>query len=380
VIDANVLVRAARALGVRTWAGVPCSFLGPLISTLEQSPEARWVNAVNEADAVAVACGSELAGTPAALVMQNSGLGNAVDPLTSLAHPFRIPLLLIVSVRGQPGGPADAEHHGLMGSITGGLLDLMRIPTEVLPTSDADAVAAVERAGIHLSAGRSAALLVHKGTFQARPAPIAAPPSPAPAAKIERGPTGQAHKRVEVLRALVAGARPDDIFITTTGFTSREFLGLSAPQAHFPVVGSMGCAAGLGLGLALEQPRRRVVIIDGDGSVLMRMGALAMVGQLRPPNLVHVVLDNGVYESTGNQRTLAPGVDFAGVAAATGYARVATCADTARLAEALSGTSDGPSFFHVPIAPGLGDSSPRPELPLPEVAARFRARLAERSP
>lgn len=376
MIDASVLVRAAQALGVRTWAGVPCSFLGPLISALEQAPGARWINAVNEADAVAVACGSELAGAPAALVMQNSGLGNAVDPLTSLAHPFRIPLLLIVSVRGQPGGPADAEHHNLMGSITGGLLELMQIPAEVLPATEADAVAAVERAGAHLAAGRSAALLVHKGAFLARPAPTAALPSPAPVATVERGPSEPRHKRAEVLRALVAGARPDDLFITTTGFTSREFLGLSAPQAHFPVVGSMGCAAGLGLGLALEQPRRRVIIIDGDGAVLMRMGALAMVGQLRPPNLVHVVLDNGVYESTGSQRTLSPGVDFAGVAAAAGYARAATCSDPARLASALAG--GGPAFFHVPIAPGLGDSSPRPELPLPEVAARFRARLAEK--
>jgi phosphonopyruvate decarboxylase len=267
-----------------------------------------------------------------------------------------------------------------MGRITGGLLDLMRIHAEVLPDSEAGAAAAVERAGTHLAAGRSAALLVHKGAFLARPATSAAPPLQVPAARMERVPIGQRHKRVEVLRALVAGASPGDLFVTTTGFTSREFLGLAARQAHFPVVGSMGCAAGLGLGLALELPRRRVIIIDGDGAVLMRMGALAMVGQLRPPNLVHVVLDNGTYESTGNQRTLAPGVDFAGVAAAAGYARVMACADPARLAAALSETGDGPSFFHVPIAPGLGDTSPRPELPLPEVAARFRARLSERLP
>jgi len=375
MIDASLLVDHLVSRGVRTWAGVPCSFLGPLISTLEQTPATRWINAVNEADAVALSCGAWLAGAPAAVVMQNSGLGNTVDPLTSLANAFRIPLLLIISVRGQPGGPPDAEHHGLMGRITGELLTLMEIPWEVLPTNDQEVVPVVGRALAHLAAGRSAALLVNKNTFAPRAAssPIAAPPRPP--GLLARGAPEPRHLRLDVLRALVAAARPDDLFVTTTGFTSREFLGLGATQAHFPVVGSMGCALALGLGLALERPHRRVIVIDGDGALLMRLGALTMVGQFQPSNLLHVVLDNGTYESTGNQSSLAPGVDFAGLALAAGYPRVSTVADPALVAATLQADVAGPTFIHVPITSGLGQSAPRPERPLPQVAATFRSQM-----
>jgi phosphonopyruvate decarboxylase len=132
------------------------------------------------------------------------------------------------------------------------------------------------------------------------------------------------------------------------------------------MVGSMGCAASFALGIALTQPRRRVIAIDGDGALLMRMGALATVGWERPANLVHVLLDNGLHESTGGQATVSPGVDFCALAAASGYPSAA----------ALAERGGGPRFIHVPILPGVPDRLPRPTVTPSEVAARLSAFLA----
>ena len=134
MIQAETFVQAASDHGFNLWTGVPCSYLTPFINYVIDDQSSRYVVAANEGDAVAIAAGASLAGGRAIAMFQNSGLGNAVSPLTSLTHVFQIPVLLIVTLRGEPGGPADEPQHGLMGSITTRLLELMEIPWAYFPT------------------------------------------------------------------------------------------------------------------------------------------------------------------------------------------------------------------------------------------------------
>jgi phosphonopyruvate decarboxylase len=171
-----------------------------------------------------------------------------------------------------------------------------------------------------------------------------------------------------VQRAVGAG----DLVVATTGYTGRELYALDDRPNQLYMVGSMGCAVSLGLGLALAQPSRRVIVLDGDGAALMRLGALATVGYARPANLVHVVLDNAMHESTGGQATVSDSIDFRAIAGACGYPHLARPADTEALADVLSQGGDGPVFVHMKIAPGVPEGLPRPDITPRDVAARFR--------
>jgi phosphonopyruvate decarboxylase len=166
--------------------------------------------------------------------------------------------------------------------------------------------------------------------------------------------------------------------IAATGYTGRELYALEDRSEQLYMVGSMGCAMSLGLGLALAQPKCRVIVLDGDGAVLMRMGGLATVGYERPPNLVHVLLDNQMHESTGGQSTVSHSVDFCAIAAACGYPvikRVRTPEEVAAFLEHPDGAAL--SFLHVRILPGAPEDLPRPTIKPYEVAARFRKRIKE---
>jgi phosphonopyruvate decarboxylase len=166
--------------------------------------------------------------------------------------------------------------------------------------------------------------------------------------------------------------------IASTGFAGRELYALDDRRQQLYMVGSMGCAMSLGLGLALAQPKRRVIVLDGDGAVLMRLGGLSTVGYERPANLVHVLLDNQMHESTGGQSTVSHSVDFASIAAACGYPVTARATTPEEVAAFLA--RDGApalSLLHVKIVPGAPDDLPRPTITPPEVAARFRACIKE---
>jgi phosphonopyruvate decarboxylase len=139
----------------------------------------------------------------------------------------------------------------------------------------------------------------------------------------------------------------------------------------------MGCVSSLGLGLALCQPRRRVVVLDGDGAALMRLGALATIGHERPANLIHVLLDNGAHESTGGQATVSPTTDLAAVARACGYPRVIRAGTPDEVAAALTSDEPGPTFVHVRTRSDPGQKLPRPTVTPPQVAERFRTWLRQ---
>jgi phosphonopyruvate decarboxylase len=183
--------------------------------------------------------------------------------------------------------------------------------------------------------------------------------------------------RMEMLESLRAAARPGDALLATTGFTGRELYALEDSENQLYMVGSMGCVSSLGLGMALAQPKRRIIAVDGDGALLMRLGALSTVGYERPPNLVHIVLDNGAYESTGGQTTLSGSVDLPAIAAACGYPRTREVTTPAELRAALDDhANDGLSFIHARILSGVPDGLPRPKTTPEEVARRLERFLS----
>ncbi|MBN8280537.1 MAG: phosphonopyruvate decarboxylase, partial [Gammaproteobacteria bacterium] len=182
MIQAEQFIAAAAARGLTLYSGVPCSYLTPFINHAIGSRAIRYVPAANEGDAVAIGAGAGLGGRPAVVMFQNSGLGNAVNPLTSLTHTFRLPVLLIVTWRGEPGGAVDEPQHELMGAITPGLLDLMGIRHELFPDTEAAVGPALDRALAHMAAERRPyALVMRKGSVaESTLADTPARPRPAP--------------------------------------------------------------------------------------------------------------------------------------------------------------------------------------------------------
>ncbi len=378
VIEAAQFIAAATARGFGLWSGVPCSYLTPFINDVLATPALRYVPAANEGEAVAIAAGAELGGLPGIAMFQNSGLGNAVSPLTSLTWTFRIPVLLIVTWRGEPGGAADEPQHELMGQITPRLLEAMDIPWAPFPRDAAGIEAALDLAGAQLRGqGRPFALVMSKGAVagtDAEPKLLQAPVRRASA-----GTPGEANAtRRQMLAGVQAALKQDDIVIASTGYLGRELYALGDRPCQLYMVGSMGCASSLGLGLALARPDRRIVVIDGDGAALMRLGALPTLGAERPANLLHLLFDNGMHESTGGQATVSPVVDFRALAAASGYARVLSASDPDELRELVDWRVPGLGFIHVPIRPGVARELPRPAITPAQVAARLRAHLGPR--
>ncbi len=372
MIRANEAVQLFRRAGFQLFTGVPCSYLTPLIDTVIDSRDIRYVGAANEGQAVAIAVGARLGGVPPVVLFQNSGLGNAVNPLTSLTHPFRQPVLVITTWRGEPGGEHDEPQHEVMGEITPRLLELMGIPWELFPGDPAALAAALARATTYMAEkGLPYAFVVQKGAIEAAATGKHRTAERAPSGSV-RGAFGSARLAPdEALAAVVGGLRDSDVVIATTGFTGRALYGLGDRPNQFYVVGSMGCASSLALGLALVQPARRVVVLDGDGAALMHLGATAIIGHEQPANLVHVLLDNGVHDSTGAQATVAPAVDLASVALACGYPDVRRIADAPGLQAALRDAVRGPVFLHVRTEPRASRKLPRPTETPAEVAARF---------
>ena len=379
MIEAGRFIQSAQRHGFGLYTGVPCSYLKPFINTVIDSGELRYIGAANEGDAVAVAAGAELGGLRGVAMFQNSGFGNAVSPLTSLTHTFRIPVLLIITLRGEPGGAPDEPQHELMGEITTGLLELMTIPWAFFPESADEIEPVLSQALAHMEKeSRPFALVMRKGSV-AKSDLQSAPAQPKTIhAVTPRAGTGNPEpsaRRADMLHAVQAAAQEDDVIVATTGYTGRELYAAGDRVNQFYMVGSMGCAVSLGLGLAVARPGRRIIVLDGDGAALMRLGVLATVGYERPGNLVHVVLDNGLHESTGGQATVSRSIDFCGLATASGYARVERVTEPGELAAVLERPASEQTFVHAPIVPGVPEL-PRPSITPAEVAARLRAHLA----
>jgi phosphonopyruvate decarboxylase len=392
MLEAREFVEAARARGFKWYAGVPCSYLTPFINYVLQDPQLRYVSMANEGDAVALVAGVTLAGDGeggpgrGVAMMQNSGLGNAVSPLTSLTWTFGLPQLLIVTWRGQPGVP-DEPQHALMGPITPSMLETMQIAWERFPTEAAQLGPVLDRALSHMNTtGRPYALLMQKGSvasteLQAVP-PATVAQGPATEVVVRRSATapGLRPSREEALREIVVHTfESNSVLLASTGFCGRELYAIADRANHLYMVGSMGCVTPLALGLALARPDLKVIALDGDGAALMRMGALATVGASAPRNFWHLLLDNGAHESTGGQATVSATVAFADVAAACGYR---SCLDTDSAAQ-LAGwlkLSDGPHFARLLTRTGTPKDLPRPSVTPAQVRERFMQHIRTGAP
>ena len=377
MISAAEFLEPARALGYDFYSGVPCSFLTPLINRVISDPALHYVGAASEGEAVAIAAGAWLAGRKTTVMCQNSGLGNTVNPLTSLNWPFSIPSLLIVTWRGQPG-LKDEPQHELMGEATTKLLDVMRVPHAPFPSEEADVPEVLARAENSMAeTSLPFALIMQKGSVTDEALDQPTPPPPPGGYLVDRSKGGERPARAEALQRLLAKAPEDSAIIATTGKTGRELFTLADRRQHLYQVGSMGCAGAMGLGVALNV-KRPVIVIDGDGAALMKLGTLATIGAYRPDNLLHLILDNGVHDSTGGQATVSPGVSFAGAAQACGYQTSYLCDSLDGFAAALEDGLAGrrPCLIHLRMAPGSLSPLGRPTLAPHDVARRFRNFLA----
>jgi phosphonopyruvate decarboxylase len=377
VIAAREFVDPAKRLGFDFWAGVPCSFLTPFINYTIGDPDLTYVSSANEGDAVAAATGAALGGHRSVAVMQNSGLGNAVSPLTSLNHVFRIPILLIITLRGEPG-KTDEPQHELMGKITPELLDTMRISWGWFPDREEDVENTLQTAVGHMdTTGRPYALIMKKGMVA--PYPLKQVPASGKtrvAMRPEKDKAAPAPpSRHDVLKKLVAHSNVSEtVLIASTGFNGRELYAIDDRPNQLYMVGSMGCAASLGLGLSLVRPDKKIIVIDGDGAVLMRMGNMATAGACGGDNFYHVVLDNHVHESTGGQATVSSAVDFPAVAVACAYKGVFSSA--ASLSETRGFLqSKAPAFLLIETSQGVPEGLPRPSVKPADVARRLMRHL-----
>jgi phosphonopyruvate decarboxylase len=383
MIEAAQFVEAARSRGFTWYAGVPCSFLTPFINYVLQDPSLHYVSAANEGDAVALIAGVGLGaqgGARGITMMQNSGLGNAVSPLTSLTWTFRLPQLLIVTWRGEPG-VADEPQHALMGPITPSLLETMEIPWEPFPREAEAIEPALARAVEHMDkTGRPYALVMQKGSVSPYPLDdtTATRASTHPSESYWRGATQDGlPSRRDALELVVAHTPlQSTVVLASTGFCGRELYALDDRPNQLYMVGSMGCVTPLALGLALARPDLHVVALDGDGAALMRMGAFATIGAYGPDNLTHLLLDNGAHDSTGGQATVSHHVSFAGVAAACGYASAIEGDDLSLIDMLFAPNAEGdirrgPRFARLTIRRGTPDGLPRPTITPADVKTRL---------
>ncbi|MFP6866570.1 MAG: phosphonopyruvate decarboxylase [Roseibacillus sp.] len=363
------------ALGVDFFAGVPDSLLKPLCFYLADHGGDNHVVAANEGGAVALACGYHLATGKLPLVyLQNSGQGNTVNSLLSLADPevYSIPLLMLIGWRGEPG-TKDEPQHVKQGKVTLALLEAMDVAYRILETGpEAARRSLTELVTIATAEQRPVALMIRKDTFEPYKAT-----------------GGQAAPEFEMTRECAIGAviealDENDAVISTTGKISRELYehrdrtGLGH-QRDFLTVGSMGHASQIAMGIALAQPDRQVICLDGDGAMLMHMGAAAIVGAAKLANFKHVILNNGVHDSVGGMATAGLRVSFTEIVKGCGYTegwRVERRFDMSKKLAQLR-SARGPAMLEIMVRQGARSDLGRPQTSPIENKTAFKKFLSQ---
>ena len=362
--------------GYDFFSGVPCSFLKNLINYAINTCE--YVAAANEGDAVAIAAGAFIGGRKTVVLMQNSGLANAVSPLTSLNYPFQIPVLGFVSLRGEEG-LNDEPQHELMGKITTDLLQMMGVNWEYLSTDPEQAFKQLEMADKILEKNSSFFFVVKKDTFanenlheqeiilrqnqltRKKTKPDACP------------------NRLKALETISKAKDSQTVLLATTGKTGRELYEIGNSAHNLYMVGSLGCISSLGLGLSLAKSNKNIIVIDGDGSLLMRMGSMTTTGHYNPHNMLHILLDNNAHDSTGGQNTVSHNVDFITVASSCGYTRSIYVHNLDELRDTILEwkKSRQLTFLYVKISGGSSKSLGRPSSKPFEVKQKLMKFIAE---
>lgn len=343
--------------GVSYFAGVPDSYLNGFCNYALAHCGDRNVITANEGNAVALAAGHYLATKEIPLVyMQNSGEGNAINPLASLVDKdvYAVPMILLIGWRGQGNTEPNHPQHWRQGEITASVLDIMHIPYSIL-TDDNEAFArAVDKAVTYCREARGVyAFIAPKGV-------MADPDKP------NNVDAAYPMSREEAIEVILDHMPENTIYSATTGRASRELFFLRQKRGEtkardFLNVGSMGHASSVALGIALARPDRPVVALDGDSAAMMHMGAMTMVSKVKAPNFLHVVLNNGAHESVGGQPSAGHLVDFTKIAQACGYATVGKAVETeGELTEAIEQLKNCPkaAFIDCRIHKGLSRKLP----------------------
>ena len=344
--------------GVSFFTGVPDSLLKNFCACIfNRADDNKNVIAANEGNAVALAAGHHMATGDIGLVyMQNSGQGNAANPLISLADPdvYSIPLLLIIGWRGEPG-VKDEPQHIKQGKITTDFLNTLGIPHTLLPTDIAEAENVLINA-IDTAKKKNSpyALIVRKGSFQ--PCEL-------------KNPDENTYElsREDAIKSVAGNLNDNDIVVSTTGMISRELFEYREElkighEKDFLTVGSMGHASQIALGIALSKPHNRVYCFDGDGATIMHMGALAIIGTKKPKNFIHIVFNNGAHDSVGGQPTAGFKISISAIAKSCGYSSVFQTEQMEELKELLKKiqVDSGPSLLEIRVKKGARKDLGRP--------------------
>jgi phosphonopyruvate decarboxylase len=358
MLDCATTYSLLREHGFRFFTGVPDSLLKDFCAYVsEHASSDDHVIAANEGNATALALGHFLGtGEPAVVYMQNSGTGNAINPLLSLADPdvYSIPMLLLIGWRGEPG-VKDEPQHVKQGRTMTELLDAMEMPWYLLPWETAEAGEILTKAVRTMRENMGpVAILVRKNTFK-------------PYKPVRENVTTYPMNREQAIECIVRQLGPDDLVVSTTGKASRELYEYRIThdsECHdFLTVGGMGHTASIAMGLARARPERSVVCLDGDGSVIMHMGALGVIGNAASPNLLHIVINNGAHDSVGGQPTVGYDIDLPAIASACGYREVVSVSKPEELETELARlrAESGPALIEVRVNKGARKDLGRPK-------------------
>ena len=345
--------------GTDFFAGVPDSLLKNLCAYItDNAPDSNHIISANEGSATGLATGYHLAtGKIPMIYMQNSGEGNIVNPLMSIADPdvYSIPMLIVIGWRGEPG-VHDEPQHVKQGKVTCDLLDAMKVPYEVLSGNEADLPAQFEKAYKYIKENNAQyAFVIRKGTFDEY--------------KLQNNiPVEGKMSREEAIEKIMLSADDRTAFVSTTGMISRELYEQRdkhnmGHDRDFLTVGGMGHASQIALAIAMQKKERQVYCLDGDGASIMQMGGMATIGSRKPSNYVHFVLNNGAHDSVGGQSTVGRQIDFCEIAEGCGYENVVKVTTPEELDAVLSDseTKEKLTFVEVLVTKGARKDLGRPK-------------------
>lgn len=340
MIKSKDFVDSLKSYNFSPFLMVPCSIFKSINAWI-MSHGIEMIIVPNEAHAMGMAVGTySVTGNPAVIFLQNAGLNNIANGQTSLHALYKIPVLLVVSWRGEPGRK-DAPEHEIMGKITKKFLNLLGIPFEILGENWHKELK--KMVDLAKKEKIPTAVVIREGIIEKE--------SYVPPDLTNEYPLS----RIEAIKILKEKFARKAVFISTNGFTSRDSFAVS-PTPDFYMVGSMGHAFSIGAGTSLTLQEKKsdlkTVVLDGDGGCLMHLGSLALVGlpEIRKSNLIYVLLDNEAHESTGSQPTLSPGINFLKVAEGFGFSQRFFIRTKSQLKNALGKIKlNRPAFLHLKI-------------------------------
>lgn len=357
MLDQNIVFNTFKKNGISFFVGVPDSYLNAFCDYALENLETKNIIAANEGNAIALASGHYIATKEIPLVyMQNSGIGNSINPLVSLVdkNVYSIPMILLIGWRGQGASEPNHPQHSLQGEITLNLMDEMQIPYSILSDNEAEFINIVESAVEYCSKKRAPyALISPKGVMASKE-------------KLNDINDVYPMSREEAIEIILDNMPKETFYSATTGRATRELFFLREKRGEkksndFLNIGAMGHASSVALGIAISKENVPVVVLDGDSACIMHMGALSMISKVSAPNLLHVVLNNGAHESVGGQPSAGYLLNFTQIAEACGYTTVGKPVTTAKeLIEAINLLSkiDNAGFIDCRIHKGLNSKLP----------------------